>query len=87
MPIDNNMVENAVRPFALGRKNWLFSGSPRGASASAALYSIIETVKSCGHEPYAWLLHLFEQLPLCQSEEDYRRLLPVNIIPGNLPKS
>ncbi len=87
LPIDNNLVENAIRPFCLGRKNWLFSGSPKGAAASAALYSIIETARACGHEPYAYLRHLFEQLPLCQSEDDYRRLLPMNILPDGQPKS
>ena len=43
IPIDNNPAENAIRPFVIGRKNWLFSGSPRGAHASAILYSLIET--------------------------------------------
>jgi len=86
LSIDNNMVENTIRPFAVGRKNWLFSGSPKGAAASAALFSIIETAKACGHEPYAYLLHLFEQLPLCKTEDDVRRLLPMNIAPDTLPK-
>ncbi len=83
---DNNMVENAIRPFCLGRKNWLFSGNPKGAAASATLYSIIETAKACGHEPYACLLHPFEQLPLCKKEDDYRRLLSMNIITGRAVK-
>jgi len=84
--IDNNLTENVIRPFCLGRKNWLFSGSPRGASASAAIYSLIETAKANGHEPYAYLTHLFKQLPLCENEDDYRKLLPMNIAPANLPK-
>ena len=54
---DTNAVENAIRPFVIGRKNWLFSGSPLGAPASAGLYSIIETAKANGHEPYAHLHH------------------------------
>ena len=87
LSIDNNLVENTIRPFALGRKNWLFSGSPKGAAASAALYSLIETAKSCGHEPYAYLLHLFQQLPLCETRDDYRQLLPTNINPDTLPKA
>jgi len=45
---DNNLVENAIRPFAVGRKNWLFSGHPRGVDASATLYSLIETAKANG---------------------------------------
>jgi hypothetical protein len=48
---DNNRAENAIRPFVIGRKNWLFSESVLGVHASATLYSVIETVKACGHEP------------------------------------
>ena len=73
---DNNLVENAIRPFVVGRKNWLFSGHPRGAEASAFLYSLIETAKANGLKPYAYLRHLFDQLPLAKTEEDYRNLLP-----------
>ena len=57
IPIDNNMTENAIRPFVIGRKNWLFSGSPRGAKASATFYSIIESAKMNGFDPY-WYLRL-----------------------------
>jgi transposase len=73
---DNNLVENAIRPFVVGRKNWLFSGHPRGAEASAFLYSLIETAKANGLKPYLYLRHLFDQLPLAKSEEHYRNLLP-----------
>ena len=48
---DNNPAENAIRPFAVGRKNWLFSGSPSGARASAAIYSLIESAKANGLNP------------------------------------
>ena len=75
----NNLIENAVRPFALGRKNWLFSGNPRGAKASAALYSLIETAKINGLEPYWYLRFLFEKLPLVKTQEDYKALLPYYI--------
>ena len=61
---DNNSCEQAIRPFVIGRKNWLFSGSPRGAAASALLYSLIETAKANGREPYWYLRELFEKLPL-----------------------
>jgi transposase len=74
--IDNNLIENAIRPFALGRKNWLFSGNPRGAKASAALYSLIETAKMNGLDPYWYLRFLFEKLPLAKTQEDYKALLP-----------
>ena len=73
---DNNLVENAIRPFVVGRKNWLFSGHPRGAEASAFLYSLIETAKANGFKPHAYLRFLFDQLPLANSEQDYRNLLP-----------
>jgi len=73
---DNNLVENAIRPFVVGRKNWLFSGHPRGAEASAFLYSLIETAKANALKPYAYLHYLFDQLPLAKTEEDYRSLLP-----------
>jgi transposase len=76
LQIDNNLIENAIRPFALGRKNWLFSGNPRGAEASAALYSLIETAKMNGLDPYWYLRFLFEKLPLAKTKEDYKALLP-----------
>jgi len=77
--IDNNLVENAIRPFVLGRKNWLFSGSPRGADASAFFYSLIETAKANGLEPYAYLLYLFERLPNAQSDGVIEALLPYRV--------
>ena len=73
---DTNLVENAIRPFVLGRKNWLFSGSPQGAFASAALYSLIETANANGLEPYWYLKDLLERLPHASTEDDYQKLLP-----------
>jgi transposase len=73
---DNNLVENAIRPFVLGRKNWLFSGHPRGANASAALYSLIETAKANRFEPYLYLRFLFGHLPMATTNDDYKSLLP-----------
>ena len=73
---DNNACEQAIRPFVVGRKNWLFSGSPRGAAASATLYSLIETAKANGREPYWYLRELFEQLPHARTPADYLSLLP-----------
>lgn len=61
--ISNNLAENSIRPFTLGRKNWLFSGSPKGASASATVYSIIETAKANGLNPFKYLQYIFNQLP------------------------
>ena len=74
-PIDNNVAENAVRPFVIGRKNWLFSNSQRGATASANLYSLIETAKANGREPYQYLSWLFERLPKTKPD-DYAELMP-----------
>ena len=73
---DNNAAERAIRPFVVGRKNWLFSDTPRGAHASAALYSLVETAKANGLEPYAYLRYLFSRLPAASTREDYLRLLP-----------
>ncbi len=61
--ISNNLAENSIRPSAIGRKNWLFSGSPKGAAASAMVYSIIESAKANGLNPYKYLCFLFEQMP------------------------
>jgi len=82
---DNNLVENAIRPFALGRKNWLFKGHPNGAHAGALYYSLVETAKKNGLEPYAYLRYLFVNLPLAETEQDLKDLMPQNIDPAHLP--
>ena len=76
---DNNAAENAIRPFVIGRKNWLFAGTQEGAEASACLYSLIETAKANNLEPYKYLRYLFEKLPFASSEDEYRALLPYNL--------
>jgi transposase len=76
---DNNLVENAIRPFVVGRKNWLFAGSPDGARTSATFFTLIETAKANGLEPYAYLRHIFEKLPLVKSDQDLQDLLPQHI--------
>lgn len=81
---DNNLVENAIRPFVLGRKNWLFSGRPEGAGASSILYSLIETAKANGLEPYQYLRYLFERLPHAETDKDYNALLPYHIEKADL---
>ncbi|MFJ4133619.1 IS66 family transposase [Pseudomonas cyclaminis] len=81
LPMDNNAAERAIRPFVIGRKNWLFSDTPKGATASAQLYSLVETAKANGQEPYAWLRHALELLPTATSVEDYEALLPWNCEP------
>ncbi len=81
LPMDNNAAERAIRPFVIGRKNWLFSDTPKGATASAQLYSLVETAKANSQEPYAWLRHALERLPTATSVEDYEALLPWNCEP------
>ncbi len=78
-PIDNNRVENAIRPFVIGRKGWLFSTSTEGAKASANLYSIIETVKATDQNPYTYLKQVFTDLPNAETVEQIEALLPWNI--------
>jgi hypothetical protein len=79
VPISNNLTEGAIRPFVIGRKNWLFAQTPSGAHASAALYSLVETAKACGIQPYHYLHHLFKELPKARSLEDYEKLLPYKL--------
>jgi len=77
--IDNNLVENSIRPFVVGRKAWLFSDTVRGAEASATLYSLIETAKANAIEPYAYLRHVFTELPKATTLEQIEALLPHRI--------
>jgi len=76
---DNNLAENAIRPFVVGRKNWLFAGTPDGAKASADLYSLIETAKANSLEPYKYLRYLLEKIPFVKDEDDFKDLLPMNL--------
>jgi len=85
IPIDNNRVENAIRPFVVGRKNWLFADTPGGARASANLYSLIETAKANGLEPHAYLTHLAARLPKARTVEHFEALLPHRIHADHLP--
>lgn len=68
---DNNAAERAIRPFVVGRKNWLFSNTPHGAHAGATLYSLVETAKPNVIQPYRYLKHLFERLPYAVNREDH----------------
>lgn len=81
---DNNLAENAIRPFVVGRKNWLFAGNQEGARASATIYSLIETAKANKLDTYAYLRYLFEKLPLITIPEDYVKLLPQNLTPEEI---
>ena len=77
--ISNILAENAVRPLAIGRKAWLFCDTPAGARASASYYSLVETAKANGLEPYAYLCKVIRQLPYAETVEDMEALLPWNI--------
>lgn len=79
LEIDNNGAENQIRPFALGRKNWLFAGSPKGAFASAFFYSLIATAKVNGLIPFDYLKSIFEKIPQCKTQDDFAQLLPFNL--------
>jgi transposase len=78
IPLDTNRVENAIRPFCIGRKNWLFCQTVAGAAASARLYSLIETAKACTVEPHAYLSYLFAELPKATTANHFEALLPWN---------
>lgn len=74
-PIDNNPVENAIRPIALGRKNWLFAGSETAGQRAAAIMSLLATAKANGHDPHAWLSDVLKRLPTTL-DRDIETLLP-----------
>lgn len=74
--ISNNLAENSIRPFTVGRKNWLFAGNPKGATASATVYSLVETAKANGLNPHKYL-----QLLLSALTKD--NILIDNLLPWN----
>jgi transposase len=78
-PICNNACENSIRPFVVGRKNWLFSDTVAGANASANLYSLIETCKANDIDIYQYLIDLFKALPYAKTADHYEALLPWKI--------
>lgn len=78
-PIDNNPCENAIRPFVVGRKGWLFADTPAGAQASANLYSLLQTCRANGVNTYDYLKVLFAALPRATTADDYEALLPWRI--------
>jgi transposase len=82
VPIDNNAAENAVRPLAVGRKNWLFVGSQQAGERAAVVLSLIESAKLNGHDPWAYLKDVFERLPTLK-HRDLAQLLPHNWRPAS----
>ena len=85
LSIDNNPAEQAIRPFAIGRKNWLFHGNTRGAKAAANLYSLIESAKLYQLKVFDYLKYVFEQLPFADTPDKLEQLLPV-YVSHHLPK-
>ena len=75
----HNRAENAIRPFVVGRKAWLFSDTVAGANASAVIYSVLETARANGVEPYTWLRRVLRDLPAAKTVDDIEVLLPWNI--------
>ena len=77
VPIDNNCAENAIRPLAVGRKNWLFIGSQQAGERAGNILSLIESAKLNGHDPWAYLKDVFERLPTLKNR-DLALLMPHN---------
>ena len=80
LEISNNRAERSIKPFVMGRKNFLFANVPKGAEASAIIYSLIETAKENGLDPYRYLTWLLHEAPKLNMgiEEQIEKLLPVN---------
>lgn len=74
-PIDNNPIESAIRPIALGRKNWLFAGSEQAGKRAAAIMSLLATAKANDRDPHAWLTDVLTRLPSTK-DRDIGELLP-----------
>jgi len=79
LDISNIKCENAIRPFAVGRRGWLFSDTPKGARAGAVFYTLIETAKENGLDPYSYILHLCRHIASAETAEDVEALLPWNV--------
>ena len=75
LELSNNRAERSIKPFVIGRKNWLFSATVKGAKASSVIYSVIETAKENGLKPFGYLKHIFKSMPNMEAEE-YESLLP-----------
>ncbi|MFC4769799.1 IS66 family transposase, partial [Effusibacillus consociatus] len=85
LEIDNNRSERSIKPVVIGRKNFLFSNTPRGAKASAIIYSIVETAKANGLNPYQYLIHLFERMPQLADPTDSEALSKLELWSSSLP--
>jgi hypothetical protein len=84
LEIDNNRSERSIKPFVIGRKNWLFHGNDKGARAGATLYSLIETCKAHQVDVFAWLKHALTHMRQADTLEKMEALLPFNVKPEEL---
>ena len=80
--LDNNLVENAIRPSAIGKKNWLFIGHPDAGQRSAIIYSIVVSCQLHGKDPHAYMKDVLTRLPAMSNQDDLTPLLPVNWQPA-----
>ena len=81
LELSNNRAERSIKPFVIGRKNWLFNNTPKGANASAVIYSIVETAKENGLIPYEYLAEVFRKAPNLPTDGSIDSLLPWNLHP------
>ena len=79
LEIDNNRSERSIKPFVIGRKNWLFHGNDVGANAGSILYSLIETCKQHKVEVFSWLKYVLTNIHQAETVEQLEKLLPYNI--------
>ena len=82
--IDNNLAENKIRPFAIGRKNWLFMGNVDGANASCNIYSLLETAKMNNLKPSEYFRYILEKIPIAEDEDALKKLLPTKLNPEDI---
>ena len=83
LELSNNRAERSIKPFVMGRKNWLFANTTGGAQASAMIYSLIETAKENGLDPYRYLLWVLQNAPqLSETDETW----PEKLLPARAPK-
>ena len=80
LELSNNRAERSIKPFVMGRKNWLFANTPGGAQASAVIYSLMETAKENGLDPYQYLLWILRNAPQLSATDGAwtEKLLPAN---------
>ena len=84
LEIDNNRAERSIKPFVIGRKNWLFHGNAAGARAGATLYSFIETCKAHDIDVFAWFKYALNNIQQATTVEKLEHLLPFNVDPQKL---